>query len=49
MNNKRNINFNDIREIDGDVKKGFEEFVCQLARFEEIEGKKKFNKMYFYA
>ena len=29
------VNFNNILEIDGDKRDGFEEFVCQLARKEE--------------
>ena len=37
-----NIDFNNIRSIKGAANEGFEEFVCQLARKEEIPCEKKF-------
>lgn len=36
------IDFNNIRPIDGSLEKGFEEFVCQLAKRESIPNAKKF-------
>lgn len=36
----RNLNFNNIRPLNGSAEDGFEEFVCQLARKEEIPCKK---------
>ncbi len=37
-----NLNFNNIRPMNGSLNDGFEEFVCQLAREEEIPRAKKF-------
>ena len=37
-----NIDFNNIRSINGSANEGFEEFVCQLARREEIPCTKTF-------
>ena len=37
-----NLDFNHIRPINGTANEGFEEFVCQLARKEEIPCKKKY-------
>lgn len=37
-----NINWNNIRPINGSQKEGFEELVCQLARNEKIENAKSF-------
>ena len=37
-----NIDFNNIRPINGSARDGFEEFVCQLARKEDIPCTKKF-------
>lgn len=37
-----NIDFNNIRSINGSANDGFEEYVCQLAHREEILYKKKF-------
>lgn len=37
-----NLDFNHIRSINGSANDGFEEFVCQLARKEEIPCKKRF-------
>ena len=37
-----NLNWNNIRPINGDQKEGFEEFVTQLARMEKIQGAKRF-------
>lgn len=37
-----NLDFNHIRPINGSANDGFEEFVCQLARKEEIPCKKKY-------
>lgn len=37
-----NLNFNNIRPVNGTSNDGFEEFVCQLARKEEIPCKKRF-------
>ena len=39
---KINLNFNNIRPTNGSVNDGFEEFVCQLARKEEISCAKRF-------
>lgn len=39
-----NIDFNNIRPIKGAANEGFEEFVCQLARKEEIPCEKKFER-----
>lgn len=39
-----NIDFNNIRSIKGAANEGFEEFVCQLARKEEIPCEKKFER-----
>ena len=36
-----NLDFNRIRSINGTANDGFEEFVCQLARKEEIPCKKR--------
>lgn len=37
-----NLDFNNIRPINGSANEGFEEFICQLARNEEIPCSKKF-------
>ena len=37
-----NLDFNNIRSINGSANEGFEEFVCQLARREEIPCTKTF-------
>ena len=37
-----NLNFNNIRPMNGSSNDGFEEFVCQLARKEEISCTTKF-------
>ena len=37
-----NINWNNIRPINGDQKEGFEEFISQLARKENIPNKQRF-------
>ena len=37
-----NLDFNNIRHMSGSARDGFEEFVCQLARKEEIPCRKKF-------
>ena len=37
-----NLDFNNIRSINGSLNDGFEEFVCQLARREDISHSKKF-------
>ena len=39
-----NIDFNNIRPINGLARDGFEEFVCQLARKEEIPYRKRFER-----
>lgn len=39
-----NIDFNNIRPINGTANDGFEEFVCQLARKEEIPCAKRFER-----
>ena len=38
----KNIDFNNIRLVNGSLNDGFEEFVCQLARKEDITDIKKF-------
>lgn len=38
----KNIDFNNIRQVNGSLNDGFEEFVCQLARKESIPNIKKF-------
>jgi hypothetical protein len=40
-----NIEWNTLREFNGDVKNGFEELVCQLARAEQISNKSKFIRV----
>lgn len=40
-----NIEWNKLRAFNGDVKNGFEELVCQLARVEEIKNKTKFIRV----
>ena len=37
-----NLDFNNIRPMNGSARDGFEEFVCQLARKEEIPCGKRF-------
>ena len=37
-----NLDFNQIRPLNGSANDGFEEFVCQLARKEEISCAKRF-------
>ena len=37
-----NLDFNNIRSINGSLNDGFEEFVCQLARREDISHSIKF-------
>lgn len=37
-----NLNWHEIRTINNSLNEGFEEFVCQLARKEEIINKKRF-------
>lgn len=37
-----NLDFNNVRPMNGSVKEGFEEFVCQLARKEELPCKKRY-------
>lgn len=40
-----NIEWNTLRAFNGDVKNGFEELVCQLARVEQIPNKSKFIRV----
>lgn len=40
-----NLEWLKIRPFDGDVKNGFEELVCQLARAEQIENRTKFTRV----
>ncbi len=40
-----NIEWNKLRAFDGDIKNGFEELVCQLARVEQISNKSKFIRV----
>lgn len=40
-----NIEWNKLRAFNGDVKNGFEELVCQLARAEQINNKSKFFRV----
>lgn len=40
-----NIEWNKLRAFNGDVKHGFEELVCQLARAEQINNKSKFLRV----
>ena len=40
-----NIEWNKLRTFNGDVKNGFEELVCQLARVEQINNKSKFFRV----
>jgi hypothetical protein len=40
-----NIEWNTLRAFNGDVKNGFEELVCQLARAEQISNKSKFIRV----
>mgnify|MGYP006189092977 CR=1 FL=1 len=40
-----NIEWNTLRAINGDIKNGFEELVCQLARVEQILNKSKFIRV----
>jgi len=42
LNDSINLNWHNIRPIDGDQKKGFEEFVSQLARIEPVPNPKQF-------
>jgi len=42
MSDNINLIWNNIRAINGDQKEGFEEFVTQLARMENISGAKQF-------
>lgn len=37
-----NLDFNGIRSVNGSARDGFEDFVCQLARKEEIPCGKRF-------
>lgn len=37
-----NIDFNNIRPVNGTFNDGFEEFICQLARKEHLEGAMRF-------
>lgn len=40
-----NSEWKNLRPLNGDVKSGFEELVCQLARVEQIPNKSKFNRV----
>lgn len=40
-----NLEWNKLRPFNGDVKYGFEELICQLARAEQIENKTKFLRV----
>lgn len=40
-----NIEWNNLRAFNGDIKNGFEELVCQLARAEQISNKSKFIRV----
>jgi len=40
-----NIEWNKLRAFNGDIKNGFEELVCQLARVEKIKNKSKFIRV----
>ena len=40
-----NIEWNTLRAFNGDIKNGFEELVCQLARAEHIPNKSKFIRV----
>ena len=42
---KVNIEWTRLRSYNGDQKNAFEELICQLARAEEIEGKRKFVRV----
>ena len=45
MHGHSEIDFREIREYDGDKRKGFEELICQLARREKDNGEREFRRV----